>query len=191
MPTLAPAADLESLLTGLQQSPPLSQSFHEVRFRRALKTPLVTSGTLSWKGGLEFERHVRTPYEETGVVSGRTLVIRRGRGAERVIPLARAPELQVLFGGLSALFAGDATLLRENFDVELQGDQPWRLLLRPKQAVLRERVPELELRGSDANARCLVLRQPGAETLTVFDTDTAPATSGDFDVVVDAACAAP
>jgi hypothetical protein len=82
-------------------------------------------------------------------------------------------------------------LLRETFDVELQGDQPWRLLLRPKQAVLRERVPELELRGSDANARCLVLRQPGAETLTVFDTDTAPPTSGDFDAVVDAACAAP
>lgn len=190
-PAPAPAADLDALLAALRQPPPLSQPFQEVRFRRALKAPLVTSGTLAWLGGLEFERRIETPYRETGVVSGRTLVVRRDRGAERIIPLARAPELQVLFGGLSALFGGDVQALREAFEIELEGGETWRLLLRPRQPELQARVAQLELRGSGGEARCLVLQQEGADTLTVFTDQPLDLAAGDFAAVVDGQCPQP
>lgn len=188
MPTPASAVDLEALLATLRQQPSLSQPFHEVRYRRALKAPLVTAGTLAWQGGLEFDRRIEQPYRETGVVSGRTLVVRRERGPERIIPLARAPELQVLFGGLSALFAGDLQALRQTFEIDLQGSDSWRLLLQPKQAALRERVPVLELRGSDGRAHCLIMRQDGADTLTVFSAQPLEVGGADFDTLVAAQC---
>lgn len=190
-PTPVSAADLDALLSALRQTPPLSETFHEVRHRRALKAPLVTSGTLNWQGGLEFERRIERPYQETGTVNGRTLVVRRDRGNERVIPLARAPELQVLFGGLSALFSGDAAALARDFEIELQGGERWRLRLRPRQEALRARVPELELLGEGAHARCLILRQDGADTLTVFGAGDPPTPAGDFDTVVARHCPAP
>lgn len=185
------AEDLDTLLSSLRQVPPLSETFHEVRYRRALKAPLVTSGTLAWQGGLAFERRIERPYRETGTVDGRTLVVRRERGAERVIPLARAPELQVLFGGLSALFSGDGAALRRDFETELEGDEHWRLRLRPRQAVLRARVPELELLGQGGRARCLILRQDGADTLTVFGDGDVSAPAGAFGDVVARHCPTP
>lgn len=191
MPTPVPATELEALLESMRQPPPLNQPFQEVRFRRALKAPLVTAGTLRWQGGLEFERRIDTPYRETGVVSGRTLVVRRDRGGERVIPLARAPELEVLFGGLSALFSGDVAALRASFDIDLEGDASWRLLLRPRQPALRARVPQLELRGSGGEARCLILQQEGADTLTIFSDQPPSLDAGDFDALVGAVCPAP
>src|SRR5690606_38602579 len=85
-PTFAAPA-LEALLAGLKREPPVSEPFQDVRYRRALKAPLVSAGTLAWHGGLEFERSVVSPYRETGRVYDRTLTVTRERGPERVIPL--------------------------------------------------------------------------------------------------------
>lgn len=185
----APA--LDALLAGLKRQPPISEPFQEVRFRPALRAPLVSAGTLTWHGGLEFERVVATPYRETGRVRGRTLTITRPRGPERVIPLARAPELQVLFGGLSALFAGDAAAIETLFTVELEGGSTWRLRLVPKDATLRERVEALELRGEGGHARCLILRQPGAEALTLLGATQPPELAPDFASLVERDCPLP
>ncbi len=185
----APA--LDALLAGLKREPPISEPFQEVRFRAALKAPLVSAGTLTWRGGVEFERSVTSPYRETGRVHGRTLTITRPRGPDRVIPLARAPELQVLFGGLSALFAGDASAVESLFDVELSGDEHWRLRLVPKEAGLRERAEALELLGTGTTARCLILRQAGADTLTLLGTTDAPEPAADLAALVERNCPAP
>lgn len=191
VPITAAALEPEALLKALREAPPVRQPFQELRFRRALKAPLHLSGTLAWQGEWQFERHVEQPYHESGVVSGRTLVVRRERGAERVIPLARAPELQVLFGGLSALFSGDLPALRGMFDIGLEGGETWRLRLQPKEAALREKVAWLELRGRNGQAHCLLLRQPGADTLTVFDVRPLPADGMDFEAAVAAYCPLP
>lgn len=189
-PALAAPA-LDALLAGLKRDPPVSEPFQDIRYRRALKAPLVSAGTLTWNGGLEFERSVTSPYRETGRVRNRTLTVTRERRPERIIPLARAPELQVLFGGLSALFAGDAAAIEAMFTVEIDGDDTWRLRLVPKDAVLRERVDALELRGEGTQARCLILRQPGAEALTLLGATRAPATAPDFATLVERNCPLP
>jgi hypothetical protein len=192
-PAPAPAtATPDALLASLRREPPLADAFHEVRYRRALKAPLVTAGTLHWRGGMDFERRVGSPYRETSRLDGRTLVVSRPNAPERIIPLARAPELQVLFGALSALFAGDAAAVARAFETALEGgDAAWRLRLVPRQAQLRERIEALELHGHGDEAACLVLRQPDAATLTVFG-DTAPATDApDLDALIARTCPMP
>lgn len=192
LPTSTPAAvTLDSVLAQLRRPPPVSEAFHDVRYRRALKAPLVSAGTLIWNGGFEFERSVTSPYRETGRVSGRTLTVRRGRGGERVIPLARAPELQVLFAGLAALFAGDGAAIERDFEITLTGDSDWRLRLVPRDQRLREHVPALEMLGDASGARCLLIVQGDARTLTILGSTETPVPTGDFDVTVGKYCPTP
>lgn len=162
-----------------------------MRYRRALKAPLVTRGTLTWSGGFAFERIVEAPYRETSRLDGRMLSVRRERGAERLIPLARAPELEALFAGLSAVFAGDAAALQRVFEIDVEGDARWRLRLTPRDARLRERIDALELIGEGEIARCLLLRQRDAPTLTVFGAGQAPAPAADFQLLVRQSCPMP
>jgi hypothetical protein len=191
LPTRA-APPLAELLAALKREAPASEAFQEVRYRRALSAPLVTAGTLTWRGGMAFERRIDSPWRETGVLEGGTLVVRRERGPERIVPLARAPELQALFGGLSALFAGDEAALARQFDVDLAGDAAgWRLTLVPREPALRARIAALELRGGDGQARCLVLRQAAAQTLTLFGATAAPNPAADFDQLVARDCPGP
>lgn len=182
----------DALLASLRREPPLADAFHEVRYRRALKAPLVTAGTLHWDGGMAFERRVESPYRESSRLDGRTLVVSRPNGPERIIPLARAPELQVLFGALSSLFAGDVAAIGRDFETALEGgDAAWRMRLVPKQAQLRERIEALELHGRGDRSACLVLRQRDAATLTVFG-DVAPVTSApDLDALITRTCPMP
>ena len=171
----AAAAGLDDLLLRLQREPPADERFHDVRYRKALARPLVSSGVLRWHGGLDFERQVESPYRETSRLQGRTLIVQRERGGERVVPLARAPELQVLFSGLSALFAADAAALERDFRVDLSAaGQDWRLRLQPRDARLLERVRELDLRGRGDRLRCLIVEQPGAEVLSVMGEEPVP-----------------
>lgn len=191
-PSSRAQAPLAELLAALKREAPASEAFQEVRYRRALSAPLVTAGTLTWRGGMAFERRIDSPWQETGVVADGTLVVRRGRGPERIVPLARAPELQALFGGLSALFAGDGAALERQFEAELTGDATaWRLTLAPREPALRAKIAALELRGGDGQARCLVLRQTGAQTLTLFGATTAPAPAADFEQLVARDCPGP
>ena len=141
---------------------------------------------------MAFERQVERPYRESSRLDGRTLVVSRPNAPERIIPLARAPELQVLFGALSSLFAGDVAAIGRDFDIALDGGTAaWRLRLVPKQAQLRERIEALELHGRGSQSACLVLRQPDAATLTVFGA-VAPATDApDLDALIARACPMP
>lgn len=192
----APAGDLTALFARLQRTPPVSDAFHELRWRRALRQPLQVSGVLSWHGGMAFQRQVQQPYRETSRLENGDLIQQRQGGAERSVPLRRAPELRVLFEGLAALFAGDAAAFSALFEVTLvqagaqasghtdasaaagdpdQATGAWRLDLAPREAALRQRVPALSFHGRGDHARCLVLHQGSAQTLIVLDDAPLPA----------------
>lgn len=151
----------------------------------------MLSGTLEWRGGQVFVRSVERPYRETSVLEGRTLAVRRGTGPERIIPVARAPELEVLFGGLAALFAGDGEALRRQFTPTLTGAGRWRLALEPRDPALRARVAALVLYGQDDRTRCLLVEQAGARSLTVFGGGPAPRPLAGPDEEVQALCPQP
>ncbi len=178
-------------LAELQRTPPLSEPFHEIRFRKALRAPLVSAGTLRWNGDMDFVREVTAPYRETAYLRGRTLVVERGDGRERIIPLARAPELAVLFAAQAALFAGDQAAIGRDFEIDYTPGTRWRLRLSPRDERLRARVSALELRGAAAGPECLILDQPGAQTLTVLGARAHPRPGADFDGTVASLCPLP
>ena len=183
---------MPTLVASLRRTPPVSDAFHELRYRRALRQPLQVSGLLTWHGGMAFEREVRQPYREHSRVTGESLIQQREGSAERSVPLRRAPELRVLFEGLAALFAGDAEAFTVLFETGLvlapadtglqvaadsdadHGNIAWRLDLAPRDSGLRNRVPALSFHGHGQQARCLVLHQSNAQTLIVLDSQPLP-----------------
>ncbi len=171
----APGSALTTLITSLRRQPPVHEAFHELRWRRALREPLQVSGVLSWHGDMAFVREVRQPYQEHSRLEQGNLIQQRQGSAGRSVPLHRAPELRVLFEGLSALFAGDHQAFTALFQTGLvqagtePGNQAWRLDLTPHESSLRNRVPALSFHGTGQQARCLVLHQRNAQTLIVLD----------------------
>ena len=192
-PALASAQTptVEQRLADLRRTPPLTEVFHEISFRKALRAPLVSAGRLHWHGGMAFMREVDAPYRETSRLRDDTLVVTRDNGRERIIPLARAPELGVLFGAQAALFAGDQAGIERDFEIDYTPGPRWRLRLLPREPRLRARVSALELRGGSDGPDCLILDQEGAQTLTVLGERDPPSPAADFDSTVASLCPLP
>jgi hypothetical protein len=182
---------VQGLVDRLRRPPPSTEPFHEVSYRKALKAPLVTSGTYTWFGGLEFERVTSAPFEERARASDGELTVVRKSGKERHLALSRVPALQVLFGGLSAILSGDPDTLERRFEVDLAGDARWRLRLIPRDEALRGRIPSLVLIGEDDRVRCAYFEGVASHTLTLLGRTEAPHPDSTFEALVDRYCPAP
>jgi hypothetical protein len=182
---------IDSLVGRLRRPPPATQTFHEIAYRRALKAPLVSRGTYTWFGGLEFERVTSWPYDETARASGGHLSVTRPNGTERHVALERAPVLEVLFSGLSAVLSGDSAALDRSFQIDLAGESTWRLRLVPRDEALRTRVPALVLRGESDRIRCAYFEGSGSETLTLLGDQGSPRADEPFSALVQRYCPGP
>lgn len=160
-------------------------------YRRALKAPLVTAGTFTWLGGLDFERVTSKPFDERARAEGGMLSVSRRAGEERRVSLARVPELRLLFGGLSALLSGDSAELGRMFDVETVGDLRWRLRLVPRDDSLRARVETLVLLGEGDRVRCAYFERAGSQTLTLLGAAAEPSPDTTFQILLDRHCPSP
>ena len=184
-----PDPALAALLASLRRQPPVSDAFHELRYRRALRAPLQVSGELAWHGDMAFVREVRQPYREHLAPAGRRLVQQRRR--RRRAPRAAAPcpgtacfskawqPCSPAMPGLrrcSGCAAAAAPMPGPGADAAGAADAgngadngAWRLDLAPRDAGLRQRVPALSFHGRGHQARCLVLHQRNAQTLIVLE----------------------
>jgi hypothetical protein len=149
------AADADALIARLARPTPAHTSYTEVRFVHLLKRPLVLRGELEYGGTDKLGKSIIAPYRETlRVDAGAVTVQREGQG-ERHFPLERAPELQALLSGFSALLGGDAMALRRHFGVTLTQDAArWTLTLTPSEAGLAKRLTSLVVDGSGTEPAC-------------------------------------
>jgi len=164
---LAPSAqsaelELDALLARLARPAPATTPFVEVRWSALLKTPLVSSGTLEYRGPDALARHVVAPYrEDTEIAAGEARVVREGQRPQR-FSLARAPELHGLLTGFSALLGGDREALEREFEVAVELEREgWTLLLTPRAERARKRIGRIAVEGSGNEPRCFAVDGAG------------------------------
>lgn len=165
---LAPATSLnatpdpDELIGRLARPAPATVAFTEVRFSPLLQHPLIVSGQLGYSGPASLDRRVTTPYREETAIRGESVrVVREGEPA-RSFALKRAPELQGLLTGFTALLAGDADALRDSFEIQTSGDDSaWTIELTPTDRRARRRLRQIAVTGQGDEPRCL----------SVFNTD--------------------
>jgi hypothetical protein len=173
--TLAAAApDADALIKRLARPAPASIRFTEVRFSSLLREPLIVSGELGYSGPESLDRRVDTPYRETTTIRGDSVQVEREGEAQRSFALKRAPELQGLLTGFSALLAGDPTVIHRAFNVSTTGsDESWSLFLEPSDPRARRRLQQIRVDGGGDTPRCFSIQSPASTTTTTIATATA------------------
>jgi hypothetical protein len=160
----AAARDPAALIARLAHPAPARTAYSEVRFVRMLRKPLVLHGELEYGGAEQLGKTVSAPYRETMTIADGNVVVRRDGRGERTFALDRAPELQALLSGFSALLGGDAATLQKNFTLQLVDNaQNWTLTMTPSGG-LSKHLRDMIVDGAADEPRCFTLHESSGET---------------------------
>ncbi|HTT05981.1 MAG TPA: outer membrane lipoprotein carrier protein LolA [Steroidobacteraceae bacterium] len=144
------ASELQQLLQRLGQRTQAQARFEQSQYLAALKRPLQSSGTLSYRAPDHLEQHIEKPRPQLLVLDHGMLSLQLGRH-RRSVALADYPQLAPLLDSLRALLAGDLATLQQRFDLQLQGPlSHWQLLLTPRAGALQQQLRDIRVRGEQA-----------------------------------------
>jgi len=133
--------------------------FVERKYIAILDEPVVSRGTMRFTPPARLERHTTSPTEESMLLDGDRLVIRR-EGREMALQLHSHPEAAAFIDSIRGTLAGDRAALERRFLLSLAGDrQAWTLDLLPKDAKLAELVLRIHIEGHDGRIRSIEILQ--------------------------------
>jgi Outer membrane lipoprotein carrier protein LolA-like len=156
----SPPPDAAALIAKLARPVPSTTAYAEVRFMRMFRAPLVLHGELEYGGADSLAKRVEQPYRETTSIANASVSVQREGRSERKFALDRAPELQALLAGFSALLGGDAATLQKFYTVALVENSPnWTLTLTPLDADLGRHLRDIVVDGAASEPRCFTLHE--------------------------------
>ena len=163
------APDLAAFIARLARPAPARTAYAEVRFVRMLRKPLVLHGELEYGGAGRLGKNVSAPYHETMTIADGDVVVQRDGRGERKFALDRAPELQALLSGFSALLGGDAQTVQKNFTLQLvENATSWTLTMKPSGAALSKHLRDMVVDGAANEPRCFTLHETSGESSTML-----------------------
>jgi hypothetical protein len=161
LPAIAWSADLDATLKRLARPAPAVTPFIEARFSKLLTKPLIVSGQLEYTGPESLARTVTSPFKERTEIKDATVTVTREGQSQRRFSLKRAPELRLLLDSFAALLGGDRSVLEQEFNLDLQGDDnAWTLTMTPKDARIKQRIRDIVVNGTANEPRCLTSTEP-------------------------------
>jgi hypothetical protein len=156
--------DTRSLLEKLVRPASESTPFVEIRYSSLLTEPIVASGELEHRMDGALVRRITSPYAETTVVTGETVVFERAGSKPRQFSLDRAPELRGMLTSFGALLQGNSAMLERHFSVTMTGnDAGWQLDLTPRDRKLKTRIALIRVNGVGGNPRCFTTVEPDGD----------------------------
>ena len=127
---------------------------------RLLKKPLLLRGELDYGGADKLGKRVEQPYRETTTIAGGSVDVQREGRPQRHFSLDRAPELQALLVGFSALLGGDAATLKKFYTISLVDNAAnWTLTLSPVAPALARHLQSIVVDGAGTEPRCFSLHE--------------------------------
>lgn len=151
-------------------------TFIEERFVSGFDEPLRAKGRLSFAAPGRFARHTTEPRDESMVVEGNTIVLKRA-GRSRQMALDAVPELSALVEALRGTLTGNAPTLLEHFFVQVEGAPArWTMTLKPRDARLANHLREIKITGLQSDVRSVELWLGGGDrsVMAIEPLQTAP-----------------
>jgi hypothetical protein len=174
------ATEAAARIARLARPVPSSAPYTEVRFVHLLKKPLLVYGELDYGGAGKLGKRVERPYRETTTIEAGQVEVRREGRSPRHFPLDRAPELQALLAGFSALLGGDPVTLGKIFAISfVENAAKWTLTLSPREAALAKHLQEIVVDGAGDEPRCFSLHQADGDASVMLLGTLAAATLSD------------
>ena len=127
----ADSFDLMRLMQLLATAPVAEVAFTEKKYSSLLTAPVVSSGKLAYHRPDIVEKIIESPRKERYRFVGDELLLSRN-GEEKRIPLSSRPLLSAFAASLRGVLGGDLALLRNHYQLALQGNEAaWVLELTP------------------------------------------------------------
>jgi outer membrane lipoprotein-sorting protein len=150
---------IEQLMAELSQVGRAQAQFIERKYMKVLKTPLESSGTLTYEAPDRMIKHTVKPKPETMTVEGERLTLER-QGRTRTLRLEDYPLLWAFIESIRATLKGDLAALRRFYDVELSGGpQRWSLALKPRDAKMSRVITSVEISGVQGKIRTVKVQE--------------------------------
>jgi len=166
----AASGDLDELMRTLAQRRHGRVEFVEQHFLALLSRPVESSGELIYDAPDRLEKRTLEPKQESLLLAGDELTIRRGRHVH-VLDVKAYPQIEPVVASMRATLAGDLEALARVFRVEFGGDlERWTLILVPRESDVakavsqvridgvRDRLFRVEIRAADGDRSLLTLR---------------------------------
>jgi outer membrane lipoprotein-sorting protein len=163
-----PPLALEPLMAALAKNGPGTVRFAETKTSAFLKTPIESSGTLTYAAPARLEKHTLAPRDERFVVDGETVLIENAARKSRLeLRLGDYPAIRAFAESIRGTLAGDLASLRHYYRVELEGTwSDWRLHLLPSDQQMAELVQKVVIGGAGAEVRRIeILEASGDRTV--------------------------
>ena len=165
--SLAQALTVPELQQLLQGAPKSDARYEEVRESPWLSSPVTTRGTLHVTPQA-VEKRVESPRQETWrMLDDRLEWVGPGGAGRKSIPFSQSPALQALADVTRRAIAGDFAALQRDFRISVQGDERvWSAQLQPRTALLQRQLESVELQGTGARLRVLIVTERQGERTT-------------------------
>ncbi len=163
-----PPLALEPLMAALAKNGPGTVRFAETKTSAFLKTPIESSGTLTYAAPARLEKHTLAPRDERFVVDGDTVLIENAARKTRLeLRLGDYPAIRAFVESIRGTLAGDLASLRRYYRVELEGAwSDWRLHLLPSDQQMAELVQKVVIGGAGGEVRRIeILEASGDRTV--------------------------
>lgn len=168
--------DQDNLMKALSRVKHSRVHFTETRFLSALKTPLVTRGSLVYQAPNRLEKHVTEPFQETTlIVDDRVSIDNKTQPFKRSLDLKSNPPLWAFVESFRATLAGDMTALERFYKVRLDGSrQQWQLTLLPRDIEIAELIRSIVVDGNDARILRITTQEADGDRSVLTLTELPP-----------------
>ena len=139
--------DVARLMQLIAATPVAEASFVEKKYSSLLSEPVVSSGKLLYRRPDVVEKNIEVPRKEQYRFVGDELLMTRN-GTERKLLLSSQPMLAAFAASLRGTLAGDLNLLRNHYQLSLQGGEAsWRLDMTPLEEETSRYVQSIAVSG--------------------------------------------
>lgn len=155
--------DLLQLMQLLAASPAAEVSFTEKKYSILLSEPVISSGKLLYRHPDVVEKNIELPRKERYRFAGDDLLLVRN-GTEKKIPLSSQPLLAAFAASLRGVLGGDLALLRNHYQLSLQGELPsWRLDMTPLEEETARYVQRIVVTGRAGRIEQIEVREASGD----------------------------
>lgn len=145
----AASCELADVLSARASIPESDATYSEERHVHYVTEPIRAAGQLHYRSPDRLEMIVEQPKLESFAYQDGVLSIEGGAAAGREIPVDSQILLSTLFAALVGTLSGDEEKLRGRFDLFFTDtDCAWQLKMVPKTERVRDKVDNIELKGT-------------------------------------------
>ena len=158
---VAPAWGIPQLMQNMASVKSSEKKFTERKYMSVLTTPLVSSGTLSYRAPAWLAKHTLHPRNERMVLNHGIITIENSSGqVQRSMMVDQYPAIGAFVESIRATLAGDQKALEKYYQIKLAGNPDrWNLQLLPRDPETLRVVHEIRMEGRDNQIDTIEIRE--------------------------------